>query len=68
MTDPRLVNAAGAAHVCSVSKATWYRMDAAGKTPAPVRLSRGCVRWRISDLESWIAAGCPCRQEWEAQA
>ena len=63
---PLMVDAADAARLIGVSKATWARMDSAGKTPAPVRLSPGCVRWRVFDLASWIDAGCPPRAEWQA--
>jgi len=64
--EPLLGGAAAAARLCGVSEATWYRMAAAGRTPAPIRLSRGCVRWRLNELRDWIAAGCPNRREWEA--
>lgn len=63
---PLLVSADDAAALIGVSPATWHRLVARGATPAPVRLSAGCVRWRVSDLRSWIDAGCPRRAEWEA--
>lgn len=63
---PLMVDAKAAAALCGVSPATWHRMLAAGKTPAPVRLSGGCVRYRTADLADWIARGCPCRAEWLA--
>ena len=66
--QPLLVNARTAARLMDLSPATWHRLVSAGKTPAPVRLTPGTVRWRRSDLESWIAAGCPDRAEWEAQS
>lgn len=61
---PLMLNAAGSARLIGVSKATWARMDSAGKVPDPVRLSSGCVRWRVADLTDWINAGCPPRAEW----
>jgi predicted DNA-binding transcriptional regulator AlpA len=63
--EPLLLAADQAAALCSVSPATWYRMASAGRCPAPIRLSRGCVRWRADELRDWIAAGCPPRHEWE---
>jgi prophage regulatory protein len=67
-TPPALLLAARqAAALCGVSLATWWRMDAAGRCPAPIRLSPGCVRWRRDELESWIQSGCPSRREWEAR-
>ena len=65
--EPLLLPADRAAALCGVSPATWYRMASAGRCPAPVRLSRGCVRWRAEELRDWIAAGCPSRREWEAR-
>ena len=41
-----------------ISARHWHRMVAAGKCPKPLRLNR-LVRWRLSDLEEWEAAGCP---------
>jgi predicted DNA-binding transcriptional regulator AlpA len=64
--EPLLLTADQAAALCGVSGATWYRMASAGRCPASVRLSRGCVRWRRDELTDWIAAGCPDRKTWEA--
>lgn len=61
---PLMIDAKQAAALISVSPATWHRMVAAGKTPAPIKLSGGCVRWRTADLQSWIDAGCPDRKTW----
>jgi predicted DNA-binding transcriptional regulator AlpA len=60
-----LLRARDAAAACSVSLATWWRWDAAGRCPAPVRLGAS-VRWRADELRSWIEAGCPDRKSWEA--
>lgn len=62
-----LVDGPTAAALCSISPATWARMVSAGKTPAPVRLSGGCVRYRRADLERWVAMGCPERKQFEAE-
>lgn len=32
----------------------WMKKDAS--FPKPVRLSPGCSRWRLSDLEAWESA------------
>ncbi len=40
------------------------RYDAAGRLPAPVRIGKA-VRWRRSEIEQWIAAGCPDRRTWQ---
>lgn len=65
---PLMVPAEDAAALIGVSPATWHRMVAAGKTPAPVKLSAGCVRWRVADLRTWIDAGCPDRKTWLSMA
>jgi predicted DNA-binding transcriptional regulator AlpA len=64
--DALQVGAAGAARMAGVSKATWLRLRAADKTPSPVRLG-GRVLWRVEELESWIAAGCPDGKTWRAR-
>lgn len=30
----------------------------AGRMPQPIRIGRS-VRWRLTDIETWIANGCP---------
>jgi predicted DNA-binding transcriptional regulator AlpA len=62
---PLLVRAAAAARLCGVSRATWHRLAAAGRTPAPLRLG-GSVLWRVEELTAWCHAGCPDRRTWEA--
>ncbi|REJ87130.1 MAG: AlpA family phage regulatory protein [Planctomycetota bacterium] len=63
---PLMVDRRECARLLGIGPSSWDRMVSAGKTPAPVRLSAGCVRWRLADLESWVAAGCPNRAEFEA--
>ncbi len=62
--DSQLISHAAASNVAGVSLATWHRLVAAGKTPLPIKLSRGLVRFRRTDMEKWIALGCPARDEW----
>jgi predicted DNA-binding transcriptional regulator AlpA len=63
--EPLLVPAPEAARLCGVSEATWFRLKAAGKTPAPVKLGR--VLYRVEDLKLWVALGCPDRKTFEAR-
>jgi predicted DNA-binding transcriptional regulator AlpA len=63
--DPLLIPDTAAARLAGVSRATWWRLHAAGRTPAPVRLGRK-VLWRRAELAAWIGAGCPDRRGWEA--
>jgi predicted DNA-binding transcriptional regulator AlpA len=62
---PLAVEAAMAAHLCGVSRATWYSLRKAGRIPRPVRLGRR-VLWRIEELQEWMAAGCPPCSRWDA--
>jgi predicted DNA-binding transcriptional regulator AlpA len=63
--EPLQVPAPVAARLAGVSTATWYRLHAAGRTPAPTRLG-GRVLWRRDDLELWVRLGCPDRKRFEA--
>lgn len=57
--DPvRLHDAKEAAERLRVSVRTLRRLADGGRGPKPIRVGR-CLRWRSSDLDSWIAAGCP---------
>jgi excisionase family DNA binding protein len=59
VADPdRLIDAPEAADRLRVSVRTLRRLTDAGRCPAPIRVGR-CLRWRSSDLDTWIAAGCP---------
>lgn len=54
--DRELIDRKEKARLLSVSVATLDRMVAAGKTPRPLRLSHGCIRWRLSTVRAWLAA------------
>lgn len=62
-TGALLLSARDAAATCGVSKATWWRLDSAGKIPQPIKIG-GSTRWRTDDLRRWVAAGCPDRETW----
>ena len=65
---PRLMVAAEhAAWAVDMSKSTWDRLSSGEMNPKPVRLSSGCVRWRVSDLDLWVEMMCPSRDEFEAR-
>ena len=61
-----LVSAKTAAALLGIGLRTFRTMDAAGRIPEPVRLSPGCVRWRLSELQDWAEADCPSRTTWAA--
>jgi excisionase family DNA binding protein len=56
-----------AAALTGVSRATWRRLFAAGKTPAAVRLGRRRL-WNRAELVAWAEAKCPDRRTWEAMS
>lgn len=62
----QLLTAKEAGQICRLSKRSWFRFSACGKIPAPVRIG-GSVRWRLSDVESWLAMDCPDRKTFEAR-
>jgi excisionase family DNA binding protein len=62
-----LVTVDEAAEICKMSRSTFYKLRAAGKTPRCVKLG-ALTRWRRQELLDWIKAGCPTREKWEAMS
>lgn len=62
---PILVSAAQVAAMLGIGLRTVRTWDASGRLPTPVRLSDGCVRWRVAELRDWADAGCPDRVTWQ---
>lgn len=62
-----LVNIDAVASLLMCSARTVWRLRDGGRIPAPLNVGR-CVRWRLADLEAWLAAGCPDvrRTKWTA--
>jgi excisionase family DNA binding protein len=60
-----LVDAKEAARLCSISESMLYKLNAAGRMPAPVRIGT-LLRWKRRDLLEWIDAGCPT-DGWEGR-
>ena len=59
------LDAATLATLLQISLRHLRRLDAAGKLPRPVKLGRA-VRWPVSEIRTWLDAGCPDRETWEA--
>lgn len=55
-----LIDARELAAMLAISVPTIWRMRESGRLPEPLRLTSQTLRWRRSDVESWLAAGCPC--------
>lgn len=51
-----------AAKLC-LGKRTVFRMRNAGLICAPLKCGQGAIRWRLSDIEKWIAMGCPTQKK-----
>jgi predicted DNA-binding transcriptional regulator AlpA len=64
--EPLLVSAPDAAHVLSISEATFWRWDSSGEL-GPRGIKKGGRRlWLLSELREWTQAGMPSRSQWEA--
>ncbi|MHC4878266.1 MAG: helix-turn-helix transcriptional regulator, partial [Planctomycetota bacterium] len=63
-SPPQLISARTAATMCGRSERTWRTWDSAGLIPQPVRIGRNTL-WRQTELQAWIAADCPRREDWE---
>jgi predicted DNA-binding transcriptional regulator AlpA len=61
---PLLVGAREAARLCSRSEASWWRDNAQGRIPRPLKVG-GRTLWSVRELERWIAEGCPSRRVFE---
>lgn len=35
---------------------TWRRLKSDPTFPRPIKLSPGCTRWRVADIEAWEAS------------
>lgn len=57
-TESILVTADELGSMLKISTRTLWRMRSAGKLPQPIRVG-GSIRWRASDIEAWVTAGCP---------
>lgn len=55
---PVLINAEELARIMDISERTLWRLLSGGKVPQPVRVGRN-TRWRLAEVEEWIARGCP---------
>ena len=61
-----LITVAQVADATGFSVRSVWRLIAEGRTPAPVRIGR-TIRFRVADIERWIQAKCPPRDEFENQ-
>lgn len=52
----RLLQLREVGHLVRLSRSAVYRRMQAGKFPRPERIGPKAVRWRIEDIEAWLAA------------
>jgi predicted DNA-binding transcriptional regulator AlpA len=50
---------------CGISRGQWYKLYASGRTPLPVYLRTRRPVYLISELEAWLNAGAPPRDQWQ---
>jgi len=55
--EPQIFYRPEVEQLCRISRATIYRLVAAGKFPAPIRVGFRRVAWRRQDLEDWLRRG-----------
>ncbi len=65
-SEPALLSAAQCAQMCGISRRSWFRYVASGKTPPCVHLNNN-PKWRREDIELWIHWNLPTRREFEAR-
>lgn len=53
--DDRLITDKEVAHLLGASRSWPWKLTAAGKFPKPLKLSTRCTRWRLSDVQAWMA-------------
>ena len=57
-TRPALISATELADLLQISTRTLWRLRSSGKLIEPIKLG-GSTRWRLDEVQKWIAAGCP---------
>ncbi len=61
---PLAVDATGLANLLSLSRRKIQQMASSGALgPSPIRFGKS-IRYSISEIESWLAAGAPNRDRW----
>ena len=61
-----LISIAELAKLCRISTQRARKLVTARRTPAPVRIGRS-IRFRASEVDTWIRLGCPARRTLEAR-
>lgn len=56
MVAPAILRRPDVERLTQLSKASIYRLMAAGRFPAAIRLGERAVAWRATEIEAWIAS------------
>lgn len=64
-SKPIFITDCKVAEKLGVSQHTFRSYHENGLAPSAVRIGPRFVRWNESEIDEWIAAGCPSRDEWE---
>jgi excisionase family DNA binding protein len=59
-----VLTAAEMAEKLRISQRHLWALNSSGRLPRPIRLGRA-VRWSMSEIEDWLTAGAPTREQWE---
>ena len=51
---PTLLTTKEVAHRLSISVRTLHRLTSAGIVPAPIRITRKIIRWRVTDIDCYL--------------
>lgn len=62
--EPLLLRSADVARLLGISARQFRRLDASGQVPQAIRVGAS-KRWRVDELRSWCASGCPARVRWQ---
>ena len=52
----RLLRRPEVENIVGLKTSTLYKMVRTGGFPPPVKITAGAVRWRLSEINAWIAA------------
>ena len=58
-SNPDLLTVKDLAQRLSLAERTVWRHADSGKIPRPVKIGAS-VRWKRTEIEKWLDAGCPC--------
>ena len=55
MSQQQLITRKEVEAQCRITRSTVYRLMRAGEFPEPIRIGPRSIRWRVSEIEAWLA-------------